>query len=87
MLEPLKKALASQPAIDLVSKTKAVDPAGTFKVIISTSDEDRQGDTVDQTKWKLQNYDHPDSRKDAIYYRDHSPIAADAPSEKCLIRL
>ena len=53
VLEDFKKALASQPAIDLVSKTKAADAAGAFKVIISTSDEDRQGDSIDQTKCPL----------------------------------
>lgn len=38
-----------------VAKIKASD-GGTFKVVISTSDEDRQGDALDQSKWKLENY-------------------------------
>lgn len=41
---------------DAVAKIKAAEDGGTFKVIISTSDEDRQGDSLDQTKWKLDNY-------------------------------
>jgi len=45
--------LKNQP---VVSKIKAAKDGGAFKVVISTSDEDRQGDTVDQTKWKLDNY-------------------------------
>jgi hypothetical protein len=54
VLEDFKKALASQPAADLITKTQAAETSGTFKVIISTSDEDRQG-AVTQRKWKLQN--------------------------------
>src|SRR5579862_6674875 len=42
---------------ETVSKIKAAEDGGTFKVIISTSDEDRQGDTLDQSKWKLDNYE------------------------------
>lgn len=40
-----------------VSQIKAAEDGGTFKVIISTSDEDRQGDMIDQSKWKLDNYE------------------------------
>jgi hypothetical protein len=58
VLEDFKKALALKPAADLIEKTKAAESAGTFKVIISTSDEDRQGDTVDQTKWNLKNFEN-----------------------------
>jgi hypothetical protein len=53
VLEAFKKAVASQSAADLITKTQAAETAGTFKVVISTSDENRQGDTADQTKWKL----------------------------------
>jgi hypothetical protein len=56
VLEDFKKALALQPA-DFVEKTKAAD-TGTFKVIISTSDEDRQGDSIDQSKWNLKNFEN-----------------------------
>jgi hypothetical protein len=52
VIEDLKKALNSQPTEDS-SKTRAAADSSTFKVIISTSDEDRQGDSIDQTKWKL----------------------------------
>jgi hypothetical protein len=55
VLEDFKKALALQPA-DFVEKTKAAQ-TGTFKVIISTSDEDRQGDSIDQSKWNLKNFE------------------------------
>ena len=46
--------LKNQP---VVSGIKAAEDGGTFKVIISTSDEDRQGDMIDQSKWKLDNYE------------------------------
>jgi hypothetical protein len=58
VLEDFKKVLASQPTEDLIAKTKAAPDAGTFRVIVSTSDEDRQGDSIDQTKWKLQNFEN-----------------------------
>src|ERR1700685_2057493 len=58
VLEHFKKALALQPAVDLIAKTKAADTTGTFKVIISTADEDRQGDSIDQTKWNLKNFEN-----------------------------
>jgi hypothetical protein len=42
---------------DVVAAIKAAgDNAGSFKVVISTADEDRQGDQLDQSKWKLENY-------------------------------
>jgi hypothetical protein len=58
VLEDFKKALASQPTADLVTKTKAATDGSTFKVIISTSDEDRQGDSIDQSKWNLKNFEN-----------------------------
>jgi hypothetical protein len=56
VLEDFKRALTLQPA-DFVEKTKAAQ-TGTFKVIISTSDEDRQGDSIDQSKWNLKNFEN-----------------------------
>jgi hypothetical protein len=59
VIEDFRKALASQPTAELITKTKAAeDTASTFKVIISTSDEDRQGDSIDQTKWNLKNFEN-----------------------------
>ena len=58
ILKSFKEALAQNASKDFVSKIKAADDkeVGTFKVVISTSDEDRQGDSLDQSKWKLENY-------------------------------
>jgi hypothetical protein len=56
LLADFKKALEKQKTAEVLSKIKAAD-AGTFSVVISTSDEDRQGDALDQSKWKLQNYE------------------------------
>ena len=55
LLKDFKASLVkNQP---LLSEIKASADAGSFKVIVSTSDEDRQGDELDQTKWKLNNYE------------------------------
>jgi hypothetical protein len=61
VLEDFKKALASQPTVDLIAKTKTAtdgQSSGSFRVIISTSDEDRQGDAIDQSKWNLKNFEN-----------------------------
>jgi hypothetical protein len=57
VLEDFRKAIASQRTADFVTGVKAAEGAGTFKVIISTSDEDRQGDSIDQSKWNLKNFE------------------------------
>ncbi|HEV2484886.1 MAG TPA: hypothetical protein VGT08_05085 [Terracidiphilus sp.] len=41
---------------DFVSKVKASGDDRTFEVVMSTSDEDRQGDALDQSKWDLKYY-------------------------------
>lgn len=48
----------AQPMQDFIAKTKAAsdDDAGTFEVVISTADVDRQGEVVDQNGWDLTNY-------------------------------
>lgn len=47
----------AQPMQDFIAKTKAAgDDAGTFEVIISTNNVDRQGESVDQNGWDLVNY-------------------------------
>ncbi len=38
---------------DFVAATKAVHDSGSFEVIISTADLDRQGESIDQTGWDL----------------------------------
>jgi hypothetical protein len=58
VLEDFKNVLASKSTEELIEKPKAAADGGTFKVIISPSDEDRQGDLIDQTKWKLQNFEN-----------------------------
>jgi hypothetical protein len=56
LLKDFKAALLKNQTEALISKIKATD-GGTFKVVISTSDEDRQGDMLDQSKWFLDNYE------------------------------
>ena len=56
VVEDFKKSLASQATADLISKTKASADDGTFKITISTSDEERQGDSIDQSEWNPQEF-------------------------------
>lgn len=67
MHEPFKKftqevktalieAIRSQEVKDLIAKTKEAEDSGVFEVVISTSDLDRQGETIDQTGWDLAHY-------------------------------
>jgi hypothetical protein len=51
-----EQALVKNTASDLVSKIKAASDAVEFSVVVSTADEDRQGDTLDQSKWNLDNF-------------------------------
>src|SRR5947209_7507434 len=51
-------AIATEPFIDFIEKTKAATDSGTFRVIISTPAVDRQGDSVDQNLWDLNNYNN-----------------------------
>src|SRR5665213_111509 len=55
--ETLKARLASQETSDFVSKVKASGDDRTFEVVMSTSDEDRQGDALDQVGWDFKYYD------------------------------
>ena len=54
----LLNSLESKSFIDLISNTKSSDEngSGTFKVIISTADTDRQGESVTQSGWDLTFY-------------------------------
>jgi hypothetical protein len=56
LVKDFQAALLKNHTEDLVEQIKAASDASSFKVVISTSDEDRQGDTLDQTKWNLSNY-------------------------------
>jgi hypothetical protein len=56
LLAEFKASLEKQKTDEFLKKTSAA-AAGTFSVVISTSDEDRQGDALDQSKWKLANYE------------------------------
>jgi phage head maturation protease len=50
------EAFAKEDFTDFMQKTKAAADSGNFKVIISTPAVDRQGDSVDQNLWDLNNY-------------------------------
>lgn len=57
LTEEIKLQLAkSKENATLVDKTKASEDSGTFDVIISTADQDRQGEVVDIAGWDLENY-------------------------------
>ena len=50
----------AQPMQDFIATTKAAtdDDAGTFEVVISTNNVDRQGEAVDQNGWDLEHYNN-----------------------------
>ncbi len=58
--EEVKQAMvvvfASAATKSLIEATKAAADSGSFEVIISTADIDRQGETVKQDGWNLKNY-------------------------------
>lgn len=59
LTEEIKQYIANNPLFDtkdFVEKTKAAEDTGTFEVIISTADQDRQGEIVDINGWDLENY-------------------------------
>src|ERR1017187_2563938 len=47
----LKDKFASPEFADFIAKVKAAGDDRTFEVVMSTSDEDRQGDALDQSGW------------------------------------
>ena len=57
LLKDFQAALLKNQTESLIAQIKAADDASTFKVVISTADEDRQGDMLDQSKWNLVNYE------------------------------
>lgn len=52
----ISEAFSSQSFKEFVEQTKAATDTGTFEVIISTSDMDRQGESVNQNGWDLEYY-------------------------------
>ncbi len=56
ILEKVSLAFATKEFKDAIEKTKAATDSGTFEVIISTADEDRQGEVIDQNGWDFTNY-------------------------------
>ncbi len=56
ILEKVSLAFTSKEFKDAIEKTKAATDSGTFEVIISTADEDRQGEVIDQKGWDFTNY-------------------------------
>ncbi len=56
ILEKVSLAFATKEFKDAIEKTKAATDSGTFEVIISTADEDRQGEVIDQKGWDFTNY-------------------------------
>lgn len=58
--EEFKAAISAQMQTkemkDFLAATKAADGAGSFEVVISTADFDRQGETINQNGWELDPY-------------------------------
>lgn len=56
ILEKVTKTFSSKEFKDFIDKTKAATDAGVFEVVISTADQDRQGEVIDQSGWDFTNY-------------------------------
>lgn len=58
--EDLKKEISekikSKEFQELITKIKSAENGGTFEVVVSTQDQDRQGEVVDQAGWDLSFY-------------------------------
>ncbi len=50
----LKARLTSTETSEFIKATKASGDDRSFEVIMSTADEDRQGDALDQSRWDLE---------------------------------
>ena len=57
LAKDLKAKLQVQATADFIEKTKASGDDRTFEVVMSTSDEDRQGDSLDQSTWDFKYFD------------------------------
>jgi hypothetical protein len=53
----LKGKLSSAETVEFVKKTKASGDDRTFEVVMSTADEDRQGDALDQSQWDFKYFE------------------------------
>jgi hypothetical protein len=57
LAKELKAKLQDQAISDFVTTVKASGDDRSFEVVMSTSDEDRQGDSLDQATWDFKYYD------------------------------
>ena len=57
LAKELKAKLQSADYLEFIDKVKASGDDRTFEVVMSTADEDRQGDELDQSKWDLKYFD------------------------------
>jgi hypothetical protein len=53
----LKGKFSSEKTAEFIKNVKASGDDRTFEVVMSTSDEDRQGDALDQSKWDLKYFE------------------------------
>ena len=53
----LKAKFSSQQIAEFIKQAKASGDDRSFEVVMSTADEDRQGDSLDQANWDLKYYD------------------------------
>ena len=57
LAKELKAKLQSSDTADFIATVKASGDDRTFEVVMSTADEDRQGDSLDQANWDLKYFD------------------------------
>lgn len=57
LAKELKAKLQSSVTADFIATVKASGDDRTFEVVMSTADEDRQGDSLDQANWDLKYFD------------------------------
>src|ERR1700704_4285970 len=55
-LKDLEAALSNLATKEIIEKTKADDSGVVVRFVISTNDQDRQGDSLDQSKWDFSKY-------------------------------
>ncbi len=56
LAKEFKAKMASTETADFVTQTKSAGADRSFEVVMSTSDEDRQGDSLEQSGWDLKYY-------------------------------
>jgi hypothetical protein len=57
LADDLRKKLETEETKEFIKATKASGDDRSFEVVMSTSDEDRQGDELDQSKWDLKYFE------------------------------